>query len=120
VAVRGLTVFMRGLTVEAEIGLYPHERDRRQPLHVEVEATLAPRLVDGLSETLNYEHFAADARRVAAQGHIALVEEYAQALAAACLEHPLVQRVRVRVEKPEALQGAVAGVEVVAERTSGT
>jgi dihydroneopterin aldolase len=115
-AVCGLTVFMRGLTVEAEIGLYAHEFGRRQPLRVEVEATLAAKPVEGLRDTLNYEHLASEARRIAAEGHIDLVETYAQRLAAACLGHALVKRVRVRVEKPEALQGAVAGVEITAER----
>ena len=115
-AMTSLTVFMRGLTVEAEIGLYSHERGRRQPLRVEVEANLTPTRVRGLADTVNYELFAAAARRVAALGHVDLVEEYAQLVAAECLSHPLVRRVRVRVEKPEALQGAVAGVEVVAER----
>lgn len=115
-AVRGLTVFMRGLTVEAEIGLYAHERGRRQPLRVEIEATLGAHAVEGLADTLNYELLAAHARRIAAEGHIDLVETYVQRLAATCLEHPLVARVRVRVEKPEALQGAVAGVEMVAEK----
>ena len=115
-AVCGLTVFMRDLTVEAEIGLYAHEFGRRQPLRVQVEATLAPKPIEGLADTLNYENLAADARRIAAEGHIDLVETYAQRLAAACLKHALVRRIRVRVEKPEALQGAVAGVEVIAER----
>lgn len=109
-----LTVFMRGLTVEAEIGLYAHEQGRTQPLRVEVEARVKSGQVEGLKDTVNYELFAEAARRLAAQGHIGLVETYAQDLAAACLEHPLIQSVRVRVEKPEALPGAVAGVEVVA------
>lgn len=117
-ALSGLTVFMRGLTVEAEIGLYSHERGRRQPLRVEVEANLTPARVQGLSDTVNYELFAAVARRVAASGHIDLVEDYAQLVATECLAHPLVRRVRVRVEKPEALQGAVAGVEVIVGKTS--
>jgi dihydroneopterin aldolase len=115
-AVSGLTVFMRGLTVEAEIGLYAHERGRRQPLRVEIEASLAPRPVEGLAETLNYELLASAARRVAGDGHIDLVETYVQRVAAACLEYALVERVRVRVEKPEALPGAVAGVEITAGR----
>jgi 7,8-dihydroneopterin aldolase/epimerase/oxygenase len=115
-SVCGLTVFMRGLTVEAEIGLYAHERGRRQPLLVEIEAGLHPHAVEGLADTLNYELLAANARAVAAEGHIDLVETYVQALASRCLEHPQVRRVRVRVEKPEALQGAVAGVELIAER----
>lgn len=116
-AVSGLTIFMRNLTVEAEIGLYAHERGRRQPLRVEIEAELTPGPVTGLSDTLNYELLADAARQVAAEGHIDLVETYVQRVAAACLDHPLVARVRVRVEKPEALPGAVAGVELSAERS---
>jgi len=115
-AVSGLTIFVRGLTVEAEIGLYAHERGRRQPLRVEIECSLVAHAVEGLGDTLNYELLAANARRIASEGHIDLVETYVQRLAAACLEHPLVTRVRVRVEKPEALQGAVAGVELVADK----
>jgi dihydroneopterin aldolase len=114
-SVTGLTVFMRGLTVEAEIGLYGHERGRRQPLRVEIEANLHPHPVEGLADTLNYELLAANAQAVAAEGHIDLVETYVQRLARRCLDHPQVRRVRICVEKPEALRGAVAGVEMIAE-----
>lgn len=115
-AISGLTIFMRGLTVEAEIGVYSHEKGRRQPLRVEVEAFCEPRIVGGISDTLNYEHLANAARKLAHEGHIDLVETYAERLAAAVLDHPQVRRVRVRIEKPEALQGAIAGVEVTAVR----
>jgi len=115
-AVSGLAVFLRGLIVDAEIGVYAHERGRRQPLRIDVEAKLDPRPVYGITDTLNYEVIANAARDLAAQGHIDLVETYAQRLAAACLEHPLVWEVRVYVEKPEALEGAMAGVEVIARR----
>jgi dihydroneopterin aldolase len=115
-AVSGLTIFMRGLTVEAEIGVYAHEKGRRQPLRVEVEAVVEPRIVGGISDTLNYEHLASAARRLANEGHIDLVETYAERLAAVVLDHAQVRQVRVRVEKPEALQGAIAGIEVTAHR----
>ncbi len=113
-----LTVFMRGLAIEAEIGVYPHERGRPQPLVIDVELALAPRMVAHLDDTLNYESLAAAARTLAREGHVDLVETYAQRLAAACLADPRVLRARVRVEKPEALPGAqAAGVEVVATRS---
>lgn len=108
---------MRGLALEAEIGVYRHERGRPQPLVIDVEAELAPRYVGTLGDTLNYEKLANAARAIAAEGHIDLVETYAERLAAACLNDPQVTRVRVRVEKPQALPGAAAaGVEIVAER----
>ena len=103
-----LDVFVRGLAIEAEIGIYPHERGKPQPLVVDLEVSLAPVEVGHLAETLNYETLAAAARDLAAAGHIDLVETYAQRLAEACLADPRVTSVRVRVEKPQAIPGALA------------
>lgn len=112
-----LTVFMRGLRVDAEIGLHAHERGRSQPLMVDVEAGLTPRRVERIADTLNYEALADLAQALAGRGHTELVETYAQDLAAAVLRLPGVGRVRVRVEKPGALTAAAAaGVEVTAVR----
>ena len=108
---------MRGLQLEAEIGVHPHEHGRRQPLVVDIEADLAPGPVHGISDTLNYEILADLARALAGRGHIELVEAYAQELAAAVLRNSAALRVKVRVEKPQALEGAAGGgVEVVLAR----
>lgn len=108
---------MRGLRVEAEIGVHGHERGRTQPLLVEVEAELVPGRVGTIADTLNYEVLAELARALAARGHTELVETYVQDLAAAVLRNSAAMRVRVRVDKPEALPGAAAaGVELVLER----
>lgn len=110
-------MFMRGLRVEAQIGVHPHERGRTQPLLVDVEVELAPAPVAGIADTLNYEELAALARALADRGHTELVETYAQDLAGAVLRLAGVRRVRVRVDKPEALPGAAgAGVEVALAR----
>jgi dihydroneopterin aldolase len=117
IAYTTLNVFVRGLSIQAEIGVYPHERGQAQPLVVDFEIALAPTLVESLAETINYETLAAAARDLAAQGHIDLVETYAQRLAAACLTDPRVLRAKVRVEKPKAQDGAAAaGVEIVVQR----
>jgi dihydroneopterin aldolase len=112
-----LDVFVRGLAIEAEIGVYPHERGQPQPLVVDLEVALDPVEVEALAETINYETLAAAARRVAATGHIDLVETYAQRLAEACLADPRVTSAKVRVEKPQAIVGAAAaGVSIVVRR----
>ena len=110
-------IFLRDLHVEALIGVYAHEKDRRQLLVVTLEVKLeATRFQqDELRETVDYDWLAAQARALAAQ-HIALIETFAERLCALCLSHPLVQQVRVRVEKPEAVSHAVAGVELVRSR----
>ena len=112
-----LSVFVEGLALEAEIGLYAHERGRTQPLSVDIELTLTPAPAHGIHGTVNYETLAEKARALAASGHIELVESFAEQLAAACLDHPRAVRVRVRVRKPEAIPGAAAaGVELSAAR----
>jgi dihydroneopterin aldolase len=111
-------VFVRGLTVDAEIGVYAHERGRRQPLIVDVELDVAPGGWRTIGETVNYERIVGHARTLADGGHILLVETFAWRLARACLAEPCALRVRVRVEKPHALapQAQAAGVEIIVER----
>lgn len=114
---QGLKLFVRGLRLEAGIGVHDHEQGRTQPLVLEVELDLGPRPVEGIADTVNYETVAAAARAIAAGGHVGLVETFAERLALACLEDPRVQAVRVRVDKPEALPGAeAAGCEVAYAR----
>jgi dihydroneopterin aldolase len=109
----GLTVFVRGLRIQAEVGLYPHERGRAQPLVVDLELQLAPGPVVHLRDTVDYDRVVRAAKAIAAEGHVELVETYAARLLAACLAEPRVTRARVRVEKPGAVPDAdAAGVEV--------
>jgi dihydroneopterin aldolase len=111
-------VFVRGLKIEAEIGVYAHEQGRRQPLVVDIELDVAAAGWRALADTVNYESIAQAARDIAAAGHIGLVESFAQTLAEACFAEPRVLRARVRVEKPQALApaAAAAGVEITAVR----
>lgn len=103
-----LTVFVRGLTIQAGIGVHDHELGRLQTLVISVALTLEPHGVARLSDTVNYEGVAAAARAIAAEGHVGLVETFAQRLALACLDDPRVRRVEVTVDKPGALDGAEA------------
>ncbi len=111
-------VFVRDLVVEAEIGVYSHELERRQALTIEVELDVDAHGWRALSDTVNYEAIVGHATAIAAGGHIGLVESFARRLADACLAEPRVSRARVRVEKPGALLPGtgVAGVEIIAER----
>ena len=113
-----LKVFVRKLELQAEIGVYPQERGRTQPLVVDIELDLAPEPIAGIADTVNYETLAAHARRIAADGHVELVETFATRLAEACLASARVLHVRVRIDKPLAIAGAeAAGVEVAMARS---
>ncbi|WP_293903994.1 dihydroneopterin aldolase [Phenylobacterium sp.] len=111
-------VFVTGVKVQAEIGVYRHEIGRVQPLIVDVEVDVATDGSDRLADTLNYETILAAAQAVAAEGHMHLVETFAHRLARRCLADPRVSRARVRVEKPLALapDAVGAGVEIVLSR----
>ena len=118
ISLAGFKVFVRALRLDTEIGLYPHERGRAQPLFIDIELELAPHTVEHIHDTVNYETLASKARELAAEGHVELVETFAQRLVAACLEDPRALSARVRIEKPEALPGAAAaGVEIFAVRS---
>ena len=111
-------VFVTGVKVQAEIGVYRHEIGRVQPLIVDVELDVPTDASDRLTDTVNYETIGESARAIAAAGHIQLVEDFAERLARACLADPRVMRARVRVEKPQALapHAAAAGVEITVVR----
>lgn len=111
-------VFVRGLHLDAEVGVYPHERGRLQPLVVDVELDVAAAGFERLTDTIDYTTVAAAARELAASGHIELVEVFAERLAERCFDDPRVTRARVRVEKPLALapDAVAAGVEITAVR----
>lgn len=112
-------VFVRGLKVEAGIGVYDHEHGRLQALIVDVELDVAANHFERLGDTVNYETIGEAARAIAGEGHVGLVETFAERLAQACFADPRVTRARVRVEKPSALapHAAAAGVEITAVRS---
>ncbi len=75
-------VFVTGVKVQAEIGVYRHEIGRVQPLIVDVELDVPTDASDRLADTFNYEAILQAAQEVAAGGHIHLVETFAHRLAA--------------------------------------
>ena len=111
-------VFVTGLKVQAEIGVYRHEIGRLQPLIVDVEVDVPTDGSDRLAETVNYETILKAAQAVAGEGHMALVETFAHRLAERCLADARVSKARVRVEKPLALapDAVGAGVEITLAR----
>ncbi len=111
-------VFVTGLRVQAEIGVYRHEIGKLQPLSVDVELDIPTAGAARLAETFNYETILSAARAIAEEGHIELVETFADRLARACMADVRVTRARVRVEKPLALapDAVAAGAEIVLER----
>jgi dihydroneopterin aldolase len=124
-AERGLRlVFVRGLSLQARLGVYPHEKAAPQRVVVGVELAVeddaAPAGVglDDMRRVVDYERVVKAARAVAAAGHTLLVETLAERIAEAALSDSRVLRARVTVEKPDAFPDA-ASVGVMIERHRG-
>ena len=109
-------MFVRDLVLQCNIGVYPHERLRPQPVRINVDLqvreTSAP-LNDDIANVLSYDRITAAIKAHIAKGHINLVETLAEDIAAICLEHAPVVLARIGVEKlavePDA---ASVGIEI--------
>ncbi|MEM1103516.1 MAG: dihydroneopterin aldolase [Pseudomonadota bacterium] len=116
------SVFVRALRLDAEIGVYAHEHGRRQPLVIDLDLKVAAITdKDAFEDAVCYAWAADQARAVLSEGRLNLVETAALRIAERCLEDRRVERVRVRVEKPEALGDAAGvGVELELDRAAAT
>ena len=124
-ATRGLRrVFIRDLVLPARIGIHDHERERAQPVIINVDASVEE-AVEGagattmgtIADVVCYETLTKQIKQVLEGGHIDLVEVLAEEIAARLLTDSRIIRLRVRLEKPEAIAEA-AGVGVEIERLS--
>lgn len=115
-------VFVRGLTVQARLGVHPHEKARAQRVVIAVDLAVRDEHArqgegpDELSRVVDYAAVADTARRIACAGHVRLAETLAERIAMALLDDDRVIRARVTIEKPDVLPD-VMSVGVVVERT---
>ncbi len=113
-------VHISGLKLDAEIGVYDHEYDRKQPLIIDVEIGVRPPSdVDSESfdDVLCYHRFTESIRAIVNAGHIGLVETLGERICKIGLDHPLVLDIRVRISKPDAIEDAQSvGVEIYRRR----
>ncbi|QGZ56904.1 dihydroneopterin aldolase [Paraburkholderia acidiphila] len=112
------TISVRNIHVDASIGVYAGEHERRQPLLVSAELNIDPPVDDTISSTVDYDCIVEIARRLAAGPHITLIEIFARRLAEACLCFPTVHRVTVCIDKPQAIVDALAGTTLTLRRVA--
>lgn len=102
-------IFIRDLTVHCVIGIQEWERLTKQEVRINLELTTDTRRAgrsDRIEETIDYK---ALTKRIIAHAEgsaCQLVEALAEQIAALCLEHPQIEAVRVKLEKPGALRHA--------------
>ena len=114
-------LFVRDLTLLAQIGVWRQEHGRRQRVRISIDLEVedTPNPDDRLDGTVNYDGIVGAAREIAAAGHVRLIETLAERIAGRCFEDPRVRRCRVRVEKLDVFPDAASvGVEIERQRPS--
>ena len=103
--------FIKDFVLQCSIGIYEHERDVLQPLTISVEADCALESfgnVVTINDVVNYEHMVRHAEEVAATGHINLIEDFTDRLAAKCFSDPRIETLTITVQKTTQLKDAQA------------
>ena len=96
---------LTGLTVQANHGVYEHERRDGQPFVIDLTVwldTSGAAASDDLGQTLNYGILAQAVHDAVAAEPVDLLETLAERVAGVALASSLAERVRVTVHKPEA------------------
>ena len=113
-------IIIRELVARGKIGIHDHERAENQEILINAELFTDTRKAaesDDIEDCVNYSTIAKEILNMAEKNQRKTVEAFAADIADECLRHPLVQRVKVRVEKTSAVRftGAV-GVEIEREK----
>jgi dihydroneopterin aldolase len=118
--VTGVTIEIRGLRVFAHHGVLPAERERGQTFVLDVWLWCAPSPAadsDALADTVDYASVCDRVVELATGGPYDLLERLAAVIADDLAAAALIERVRVRVAKPDApIAHELAEVAVTVER----
>lgn len=97
-------VFVQRLELMASVGVFEVEKRYEQRILVSAELDVTD-VYDGQSDRLedvfDYGLIVDAAHSIVASRHFNLIETMAHVLAEACLAHPVVQWVRITIEKPD-------------------
>ena len=110
-------IFVRDYVIDCNIGVYAEEKGVTQKVRLTVEASLAANVKsarDEMVEVPSYTDLIDAIHASTENGHINLVETFAERIAARCLEDERILSIFVRIEKLE--RGPVRGVEIVRVR----
>lgn len=116
----GDSIFVHDFVIDCHIGVYAEEKGVTQKVRISVDAMLAKGVhasADEMVEVPSYADIIDGVLAIASEGHINLVETFAERIAAHCLADKRIARARVKIEKLD--RGPLRGVEIVRERAGG-
>ena len=113
-------IFLNDFTLQANVGVYKHEKEKTQPIRINVIAKVRnPKRINdnNLQSVVCYNQISKKIKKIIKSGHTILLEKLAEKIIQECFKNKRIETIKIRLEKPEAIEGAVgAGIEVERSR----
>ena len=113
-------IFVNDLMLNAELGVYAHEKNIQQPLRVNVIAKIKD-IPDTSNEKIDnvvcYNQISLIIKEIVNSGHTILLETLAEKILQECLKNNRIETIKIRLEKLDAIDDAEsAGIEIERSR----
>ena len=113
-------IFLNDFMLEANIGVYKHEKEGVQPLRINVVAKVKnPKKINdnNLQSVVCYNQISKKIKKIIKSGHTILLEKLAEKIFQECFRNKRIETMKIRLEKLDAIHGAAsAGIEVERSR----
>ena len=114
-------IFLNDFTIDANIGVYKHEKIKSQPLRINIIAKVKnPKKIndDKLHSVVCYNQISKKIKKIIKSGHTILLEKLAEKIFQECFKNKRIQTMKIRLEKLDAIEEAEsAGIEVERSRS---
>ena len=114
-------IFLNDFMIDANIGVYKHEKIKSQPLRINIIAKVQnPKKIndDKLYSVVCYNQISKKIKKIIKSGHTILLEKLAEKIFQECFKNKRIQTMKIRLEKLDAIQEAEsAGIEVERSRS---
>ena len=113
-------IVLNDFTLQANVGVCRHEKEKTQPIKINVIAKVRnPKRINdnNLQSVVCYNQISKKIKKIIKSGHTILLEKLAEKIFQECFKNKRIETMKIRLEKPEAIEGAVgAGIEVERSR----
>ncbi len=114
-------IFLNDFMIDANIGVYKHEKIKSQPLRINIIAKVKnPKKIndDKLYSVVCYNQISKKIKKIINSGHTILLEKLAEKIFQECFKNKRIQTMKIRLEKLDAIKEAEsAGIEVERSRS---
>tara|TARA_B100001173_G_C15924699_1_gene520091 strand:- start:357 stop:788 length:432 start_codon:yes stop_codon:yes gene_type:complete len=113
-------IFLNDFLIQANIGVYKHEKEITQPLRINIIAKVKnPKNINdnNLQSVVCYNQISKKIKKIIQSGHTVLLEKLAEKIFLECFKNKRIKTMKIRLEKLNAIQDAEsAGIEVERSR----